>query len=285
MPKTKRRPTEKKVERIDAPAPPYELPTREWDRATELIKIFAFTGYVADARPQSLLLISEPGSGKTELLDRFKLNGFLRYASDVTSRGLYPVLKLAKQGVVTHIVATEFQKLMLRRNHTAEATLGLLCQSMEEGVGEMLIGDHPVNFGGARLGIIGAITHDTVGKWKANLRELGFWSRCAGFEWQLPMREMQDVLRKITNADRSDLEPVILTPPASPIPVEFPHRLSQQFETFVFDNFKEYTPIRLFNRFRALAQACALLDKRDRVKACDIEKVVAFQPYWSKMQR
>lgn len=247
--------------------------------------MFALTGFVQNARPQSLLLISEPGSGKTELVDRFKPNAFLRYASDLTSRGLYPVLKAAQAGAVTHVVASEFQKIMLRRNHTAEATLGLLCQSMEEGVGEMLIGDHPVNFGGARLGVIGAITHDTVAKWKSGLRELGFWSRCAGFEWQVPLKEMQQVLRNITKSDRSDLEPVVLSPPKSPVFVEFPDRLSEQFETYVFDNFKEYTPVRMFNRFRALAMACALLEGRDRVKACDVEKVVAFNPYWARMQR
>lgn len=296
MPATKTKPKAKVVrsrratkEAVEELAPPFALPIREWDRATELVSMFALTGFVANSvgavKPQSLLLISEPGSGKTELVDRFKPNSFLRYASDLTSRGLYPVLKAAKSGAVTHIVATEFQKLMLRRNHTAEATLGLLCQAMEEGVGEMLIGDHPVDFGGARLGIIGAITHDTVSKWKSGLRELGFWSRCAGFEWQVSLREMQGVLRSITREDRTDLAPVLLKTPSSPVRVEFPTRLSEQFETFVFENFKEYTPVRLFNRFRCLAQACALLDGRDRVKACDVEKVVAFQPYWSKMQR
>lgn len=246
--------------------------------------MFAMTGYVQNSRPQSLLLISEPGSGKSELLDRFKQNAFLKYASDLTSRGLYPVLKAAKQGKYTHVVASEFQKFLLRKSATAEATLGILCQSMEEGVGENLIGDYPVDFGGARLGLIGAITHDTAANWKKALRELGFWSRCAAFNWEVPLDEMRLIMRAITAGNKTDLTPVILKTPESPVDVHFPVMLSEQFEGFVFDHFREHTVIRVFNRFRTLAMACALLEGRETVKAVDVEKVVAFGPYWTRME-
>lgn len=268
-----------------ATAAPYALPAREWDRAAELVSMFAMTGFVANSRPQSLLLISEPGSGKTELVDRFKDNAFLQYASDITTRGLFPILKLAKQGAATHLVASEFQKFFLRKSATAEATLGTLCQAMEEGVGRILVGDKPVDFGGARIGLIGAITHDTAAKWRIPLRELGFWSRCAAFDWEMPLDEMRGVMRSITRSDKDDLSPITLTVPERSIKVEFPEKLSEQFENFVFQKFREHTILRVFNRFRTLAMACALLEGRESVKAFDVEKVVAFDPYWSKMQR
>lgn len=278
-------PATKKRAAVPQYAPPYVMPPREWDRATELVRMFAITGFIANARPQSLLLISEPGSGKTELLDRFQDNSFLKYASDLTTRGLFPILKAARNGANTHVIATEFQKFFLRKAATAEATLGILCQAMEEGVGHVLVGDQPVDFGGARIGLIGAITHDTAKKWRGALRELGFWSRCAAFQWDMPLEQLRDVMRSISRGDKSDLSPVSLKVPDRKVTVDFPVKLSEQFEDFVFQKFREHTVLRVFARFRTLAMACALLEGRDVVRHVDVEKVVAFDTYWSRMER
>jgi hypothetical protein len=261
------------------------MPVREWDRATEIVKMFALTGFIVGETPQSMLLISEPGSGKTELLERFTDNPHLRYASDLTTRGLYPLLRAAKSEALTHVVATEFQKFFLRKSATAEATLGTLCQAMEEGVGEVLVGDKAENFHGATLGLIGAITHKTAEKWTHALREYGFWSRCASFEWEMPMSELRGVMRSITQGDKTDLAKIALPVLDRKVKVQFPVALSEQFENFVFKRFKEHTILRVFQRFRTLAMSCALLDGRDVVKACDVEKVVAFDGYWTRMIR
>lgn len=279
----------RKVVRAVAETPPpiasYVLPLREWECATELVKMFAMTGFIAGEQPQSMLLISEPGSGKTELLERFNENAFLRYASDLTTRGLHPLLRASRQGALTHVVATEFQKFFLRKSATAEATLGTLCQAMEEGVGEVLVGDRAEHFHGAQLGLIGAITHKTAEKWTNALREYGFWSRCASFKWEMPMAELRQVMRSITQGDKSDLAKIRLPVPDRKIPVKFPVSLSEQFEDFVFQRFKEHTLLRVFQRFRVLAMACALLEGRDIVQAIDVEKVVAFDRYWTLMIR
>lgn len=259
------------------------MPIREWDRATELVRMFAMTGWIANARAQSMLLISEPGSGKSELLDRFMINAWLQYASDLTVQGLYPILKMMRQGAQTHIVATEFQKFFLRKSSTAENTLGTLCQMMEEGVRNVMVGGKPVDFGGAQGGLIGAITHDTVAKWRGPLREYGFWSRCSAFEWEMPTEELRGVMRSISEGNKSDLDQVELRVPQRRVHVDFPIPLSTQFENFVIKRMMQHTVLRVFQRFRALGMACALLDGRDIVHARDVEKVVTFDPYWSKM--
>ena len=264
---------------------PIILPIREWDRATELMKIFAMTGFIQNARPASLLLESEPGSGKTELIDRFNKNPFLQYASDVTTRGLWPILKMAKAGACTHIVASEFQKLLLRKASVAEATLGTLCQAMEEGVGRVMVGNEVMDFGGARLGLLGAVTHDTAKKWRVNLRELGFWSRVAAFKWEMPIDQLRQVMDNISDGNMMDTSSVVLKVPDSPVVVDFPRALSIQFKDFVLKSFREHTVLRVFARFRTLAMACALLEDRDIVKARDVEHVVAFHPYWMAMER
>jgi hypothetical protein len=250
---------------------------------SELIRMFAMTGWLKNARAQSMLLISEPGSGKSELLDRFMVNSWLDYASDLTSQGLQPILKQMQRGAVTHIVATEFQKFFARKSSTASATLGLLCQMMEEGVRTMRVGTQVLEFKGAQGGIIGAITHKTANDWEKTFLEFGFWSRCAGFEWDMSIDELRGVMRSISQNDRRDLEPIVIKVPDRKMVVDFPEALSQQFEEFVTKRMMAHTVIRVFLRFRALTMACALLDGRDIVHARDVEKVVAFDPYWSKM--
>lgn len=261
----------------------FQLPPREWDRVTELVRMFIATGWLDNARAQSMMLISEPGSGKTEMLDRFALNGSLQYASDLTVRGLYNVLKRAKSGAITHLVATEFQKFFMRKAATADNTLGTLCQALEEGIFEVLVGDKPVNFGGAQIGFIGAITHDTMSEKAKVLRETGFISRVAVFDWEMSSEELFHVMGAIGRDDRSDLEPIKLKGPQQKIHVEFPEPLSRQFQTYVHEHMRDHTVLRVFKRFRALAMGCAVLDDRDVVHARDVEKVVAFNIYWKRM--
>jgi hypothetical protein len=245
--------------------------------------MFIATGGLANARSQSIVLISEPGSGKTELLERFSVNGKLQYASDLTVMGLDRILKSAKQGIITHIVATEFQKFFLRKAATWENTLGRLCQALEEGVREVHTGEHTVDLGGAQIGLIAAITHDTASGKNRILKETGFWSRVAAFEWEMPFDEVHEVMNSINEGDRSDLEQVVVSLPERRIKVSLPGPLSKQFQDYVMGQMREHTVMRVFQRFRALAMGCALLEGRDIVHAVDIEKVVAFSGYWDRM--
>ena len=261
----------------------YVLPRREWDRATEVIRMFAATGWLANGRAQSLMLISEPGSGKTELLDRFQINPWLEYASDITVRGLYSILKRARSGAVTHLVATEFQKYFMRKSVTADNMLGTLCQAMEEGVGNVVVGESVVNYGGAQIGLIGAITHDTFNDRRKLLIGTGFVSRAAIFDWQMSSEELYEVMGNIGRGDRTDLAPVIVPVPDRRVSVDFPTLLSDQFREYVWSQMRSHTVLRIFQRFRALAAACALLDGRDVVHARDVEKVVSFKDYWDRM--
>lgn len=262
----------------------YVVPSREWDRATDLVTMFIATGSIRNGRAQNMMLISDPGSGKTELLERFQgVNPQLTYASDLTVRGLYNILRSAQTGSTTHIVATEFQKFFMRKSSTFDNTLGALCQSLEEGVGKVYVGEKEVDFGNARLGFIGAITHDTANDRAKLFRETGFLSRVATFPWNVPAKEMYHVMDSISSGDKSDLSKVTVALPQHPVNVDFPQALSEQLKDYTWQRMRDYTILRVFQRFRSLAQGCAILDGRDYVHARDIEKVVAFEQYWSRM--
>lgn len=279
------KPARKVVQVAQQALPRYQLPVREWDRATELVRLFVATGWLASARAQSMLFNSAPGSGKTELLERFMGCQQLAFASDLTVRGLYVILRKAEKRVVSHIVATEFQKFLMRKAATAENMLGTLTQSAEEGVGEVYIGDKLEDFGGARVGIIGAITGETLNKRRDMLREVGFLSRVAVFKWRMPDDELQEVMRRIGRGDQSDLAPIHMAMPDKPLHVEMHERLSMVLNQYTWRDFRDHTILRVFNRFRALAMASAALEGRDVVNAWDVERVMAFHPFWKIMER
>jgi hypothetical protein len=268
--------------RAEVAAHARSLPAREWDRGTELVKLFASTGAIKNSRPQSLLLVSEPGTGKTELLERFRVNRQLSFHSDLTVRQLWPLLKDAKRGQLTHIVATEFQKMFQRKASVAENLLGTLVQAMEEGVSAVGVGPSLVDYEGARIGLIGAMTNGTLIKKREFLSEMGFLSRAACLPWDLPVDEERDILSRISNMNYSDIDPVKLELPDRPETVGFEPILSRQLEKYVIET-GVTRPLRVFNRLRSLTQGAVLLDGGDKVQKRHIDWVLAFAPYWKRL--
>ncbi len=258
------------------------LPPREWDRGTEMVKLFIATGFVANSRPQSLMLVSDPGSGKTELLDRFRVNRNCDFHSDLTVRQLYPILKKVQRGQVSHIVLTEFQKLFMRKASVAENLLGTMVQGMEEGIGVVSVGPETFDYGGVRIGVIAAITNGTIKKRREMLSEMGFLSRAACFEWDVPAEEERGILRRISDGDYADITPVKVPLPDRRMTVEIPNTLSHKLEEYTLER-QRGRALRFFNRLRALVQASALLDARQKVNARDVEWILAFDPYWRRL--
>lgn len=281
MPKKKRAVPEPQRERKSE----YVLPDREWDRATDLIKLFVATGWLENIRSQSVMLNAEPGSGKTELLERFRINNYMRFPSDLTARGVHSVLRDAQKGAVTHIVATEFQKYLMRKASTAENMLGVLTQAIEEGVRETLIGERIEDFGGARFGFIGAITDETLSKRRQMLKEVGFTSRVCIFKWSMPQDEILAVMRAIGRDNRDDLMYVHMHRPQKLIHVDMQPKYSDLLLDYVHKAFRQHSELRVFQRFRALCMASAVLDGRKSVTGYDVSRVFAFHPYWEIMEK
>ncbi len=250
---------------------------------TDLISLFVLTGSIQDGRPASLMLISDPGTGKTELIERFKPNRNLSFHTDLTWKGLMPILRGARRMAVTHLVLTEFQKLFQRKMSTAENCLGTIVQAMEEGVFNVGVGGN-VDYGGIRLGLVGAITHGTMEKRIHYLNETGFLSRAVVVPWEPPENEVLEIMRRVKRGDRRDLEPVVLDRPDQPVDVAVPIRVGDLIEKFVWERYRA-SSLRPLMRFRSLACAQALRSGRRKVTLADWDYVEAFRDYWDKARK
>jgi len=265
-------------------------PRREWDRGTELLAMFAMSGFLAslDAkkkwsreRPQSIILVGDPSSGKSELIERFSANAWLAYRSDITRRGLDPILEDAHHDRATHLVMTEFQTLFMRKMSVAGNCLSTLGQAMEEGVGRDSIGGREKDYGGARIGLIAGITNGSLEERRHYLRDMGMLARAAVLLWAPPDQEIKAIMDRIDHGDRRDLEKITLARPDKPVQIELPPTMAAVLTRFAW-NLLRGGGLRLQRRLHVLAMACCLMRGAETVQPQDVERVLLFQDYWRK---
>lgn len=249
---------------------------------TSLIALFSATGYIEGQAPQSLLLCGQPGRGKSELLLRFRHNPFMAFRSDLTVRGLYPILRAAKRHACSHVVALELQKYFLRKEAVANNLMSTLALAMSEGVGKINIGGRDEDFGGAQIGMIGAITKNTMARRGAYLDELGFLDRATVIQWDLDDAAIKEILKRMTSGDRSDLRPVLLPVPEDRVKITLPVTVGRKVERYVWARWRT-DALRPIGRLRALTMAAALLEGRHTVALRDWERIESYDDIWQKV--
>lgn len=265
-------------------------PRREWDRGTELLSIFSMSGFLESQdsngkwrreRPQSLMLVGDPASGKTELIERFNQNTWLAYRSDITRRGLDPILDDAIHNRATHLVMTEFQTVFLRKMSVAGNCLTSLGQAMEEGIFIEDIGGRQRDYQGARIGLIAGLTNGSLEERRRYLRDLGMLSRAAVLFWAPPDSEIKEIMSRIDRGDRRDLEKIKLARPDRPVRVALPTPLAGKLTSFAWDMLRGQG-MRLQRRLHVLTMTCAMMSGREIVKQDDVDQIMRFQDYWKK---
>lgn len=262
---------------------------REWDRGTELLVMFAMSGFLESQsngkwrreRPQSLVLVGDPASGKSELIERFNHNAWLAFRSDITRRGLDPILEDASHDRVTHLVMTEFQTVFLRKMSVAGNCLSTLGQAMEEGLGVENVGGREHDYGGARIGLIAGITNGSLDERRRYLRDVGLLSRAAVLLWAPPDSEIKEIMDRADHGDRRDLEKITLHRPDRPVKVALPPSEAAVLTRYAWTMLRGQG-LRLQRRLHVLAMTCAMIAGRESVTREDVKKVLLFQDYWWK---
>lgn len=269
------------------------VPLREWDRATQFMSAFAISGFIAEAttqgdvspaRPASVLLVGGPGSGKTELVERFKASYWLSYHNDLTVRSLLPLLRKAEGHALTHVAAPEFNKWFQRKSFVAENCIGLLSSAMEEGIQNYSVGGSTIRYESARLGLFGGMTPRTMSKRREMLSEMGFLSRVCAIEWYLPRTERDEIIRRINAGIVSDIDPVVLPVPkgGQRAVVAWDSKLGEHVAEFVKQHWPE-NDLRTFKRFKTIMLSRAYLVGAARVGDDEWRWLRSYDDYWNRL--
>lgn len=257
-----------------------------WELLSDFIQIIMHTGFATNGRPQSVFLISDPGHGKTELLNRFSGATNAIVYSDITMQPFMRALKLAMENKVTHIIVPEFQKVISRRKDVSQNFLALLLEAMEEGVDKVSMGPSEENFHGARLGILGASTYDSMQKNTYLIDDLAMDSRAFFIDACATREEIMEIEKRIAEGRFESLTPIKVNAPDKRIEVRIPPKIALQCQPLVREMQAANIPvygIRTYARFLHVLRGMAIRDGKDYVMVKHFDELVSFKKLWLEL--
>lgn len=266
---------------------------RRWNLLTDFITFLLWSAQAKNGKPQSLILVSEPGEGKTELLGRFALNAGAKYLSDLTYRTIISVLRNdVADGPVTHVVCTEFQKVISRRRSVAESTCTFMLQTMDEGIGVVGFGPQThdcrmPNGEPSRLGWLVATTMTSLAKNPYIIVELAMDSRAYVVDFTATQAELAEIERRMVVGDQSALKKVTLKklPEGEKPTVDIPPNVSKVARGWVEEMRQKYVRVygvRTLARFLNTLRGVALANGDTTVKMAHAEELYEFRELWLK---
>jgi hypothetical protein len=182
----------------------------EWETLSHLIALTTATAYLLNDHPQSLMLVGAPGQGKSRLLSRFDHLDTVLRLSDVTSDPLRrKVLPMMVKEGKRHIILPEFNKLLQRRDSTAENTAGVISLAMSGEMHGAMIGpdefkDIPADF---RVGVIAGMTQRVFDLWHGKAENSGLLDRFMVIPVNFSLETKRRIETAIWNKDDSMVLP------------------------------------------------------------------------------
>jgi hypothetical protein len=102
----------------------------------DFVKLTIYTAYIDNVpKPNSVLIIAKPESGKTEALKKFIPNKNVAYLSDVTAYGIErDYLTKIESREIRHIIIPDLLKPLSRKESTVKTFVTMMNALIEEGI-------------------------------------------------------------------------------------------------------------------------------------------------------
>lgn len=252
-----------------------------WDSVTRLIALYAATGCLENEQAQSVLLISPPGQGKSEMIRRFVHLPSVQLITDMTQFGIRHTLEQDETRQLRHVAITEMDRIFGRDRATRSTTLSLLTNLMTGDVGKERVGNKEYDFTGRQLGVIAAMTSD---QYRYNAGEMASSGMLSRFQVILTEREEEERRRVVSNmihGRKLDLTPIDWSALRKRATVTYSPAIAQEVNDFLeaHPNFPQGE--RFVGRFLVLLRATAWLNGRTAVTSYDLDVLKLFSPYFT----
>lgn len=252
----------------------------EWERLTHLVALFVATGYVKNGAPESVLLIGDPGVGKSAMLSRFEHLPTVVRLSDVTSDGLrHHVFPEMRRHGKRHIIFPEIHKLYQRRAATSENTIGLLTAAMSGEMHTQYIGREKIeDMQDFRIGLIAGMPTRIFNEWRSGLMNTGMLDRMHLVPVDFKPETRAAIESAIVSDNASMRSPVHWTHLKSAVEVKITSDSFGSIQRIVSDIQESGDRNRLIARVKSLLRASAALYGDTVVRDRDLDYFRHFVP-------
>ncbi len=246
----------------------------------DMVTLNLYTAYLKNVqKPNSLLIIAKPESGKTELLKKFIVNNNIAYISDLTAFGLErDYLPKIETGEIRHIIIPDLLKPLSRKESTVNTLITSLNALIEEGLASTStyatrrIVEHQV-----KCGIITAITSQELKDQRHHWSRLGFLSRIIPFSYSYGLQSVKKVFDHVLGLHYLKEHDVQLKRiPKQDKKITLPRKYAREIlpTTTTIANAQQTYGFRLQKQFQALLQASAMEKGRSKVNSTDVERIL-----------
>jgi hypothetical protein len=247
-----------------------------------MVTLNLLTAYVKNVpKPNSLLIIAKPESGKTEVLKKFIANKNVAYLSDVTAFGIErDYFSKIESGEIRHIIIPDLLKPLSRKESTVRTFITSMNGLIEEGIASISTYATqrmtPKNEKHVKCGIITAITGEELRDQRHNWGRLGFLSRIIPFSYSYTMQTVKKVFDSILGLRYLKEHDIELRIPKEDRKVTLPRRYAQAILPSVtaIAQAEDAYGFRLQKQFQALLQASALQRGRRTVTSRDVDRIL-----------
>jgi hypothetical protein len=244
------------------------------------VKLTIYTAYLRDQKPNSVIVIAKPESGKTEVMKRFRINKNIAYVSDVTAFGIQrDYLSKIEAGEVRHSIIPDLLKPLSRKESTVNSFITLMNSLIEEGVAAVSTYASPGLLSFSRplkCGLITAITGGEFRDQRHNWEKKGFLSRTILFSYSYGFSTVNKVFESILELDYIKERHVKLDIPKKDPYIRLPRKFARSIlpTTAMIAKAEKTYGFRLQKQFQALMQASALEHHRRVVNKADVQRVL-----------
>jgi hypothetical protein len=253
---------------------------RDLENLADMITLTLYTAYIRNVlKPNSLLIIARPESGKTEMMKKFTVNKNIAYLSDATAYGIeHDYLSKIEEGQVRHIMIPDLLKPLSRKESTVKTFITFLNGLIEEGIASTsTYASSRSTEKHVKCGIVTAITTDDLNDQRHHWGRIGFLSRIVPFSYSYSIESVKKVFDYILGLDYLEEYDIELKRiPRQDRNIRLPRKHAQAIlpSTAVIAEAQQTYGFRLQKQFQALLQASALEKGRHCVNSRDVERVL-----------
>lgn len=245
----------------------------------DIVRLTLYTAYIKNVpKPNSLLIIAKPESGKTEVLKKFIANKNVAYLSDVTAYGIErDYLPKIESREIRHIIIPDLLKPLSRKESTVRTLITMMNGLIEEGIASIsTYATQRITPKHVKCGIITAITGSELRDQRHNWGRLGFLSRIVPFSYSYSMETVKIVFDSILGLGYLKEYGIELSVPREDRKITLPRRYARAIlpSTTAIAQAQKTYGFRLQKQFQAFLQVSALERGRSVVNSRDVERVL-----------